>query len=120
MKLREIKFGEIVRCKTLQEAIYLNKNRNILSLEDLVIPETPVEKSYIKCILNDGTVLDFDKLCNEISTLDKNFVKFMLTNPKTHDYTTLGAIPIANIKMIDFVKSKDDIDAVLGIAVKEG
>lgn len=73
-------------------------------------------KSYIVCHLNDGTVIDFDKRCNEIGELSYNndycMVAFKLVNIK-RAHINLAAIPVSQIKRIEFVHSEAFINEFL-------
>lgn len=92
-------------------AYYIDRGRTIVDFEDLVIDwegekptistESEPDKSYITCTLIDGTVLDFDRLCDSFCCMGKteNIVQFKATNG--NKFISLSFIPISQIKKID-------------------
>ena len=160
VKLKEIKPGMVIHCKTQEEAIALCLNTDIpfrfidywdcykeqtcychneysnaygdiktykceytiTEFEDLIIDdgmeEEQVEndnpdKPYVTCTLVDGTVLDFDKRCEEIDEFGSNhdMIVFFVKN-KTIGLN-LSAIPKSQIKMINFVHTAEEFAELL-------
>ena len=94
----------------------------ITEFEDLIIDDEMEEeqvenenpdKPYITCTLVDGTVLDFDKRCEEIDEfgLNHDMIVFYVKN-KTIGLN-LSVIPKSQIKMINFVHTAEEFAELL-------
>ena len=158
VKLKEIKPGMIIHCKTKEEAEMLINHFNlsnhyvdcwdiygdqtcyhtgihhwvygdiyhfrrdglkIYEFEHFIIndeyknEETAEDKPYITCTLVEGTVLEFDKRCEEIDECGSNhdMIVFFVKN-KTFGLN-LSVIPKSQIKMINFVHTAEEFAELL-------
>ena len=57
------------------------------------------DESYIRVVLKDNTILDFDRKCTNVDYKHGKFCKF--TNENGKAYTLLALIPYENISYID-------------------
>lgn len=58
-----------------------------------------VEESYIRVVLKDNTILDFDRKCTNVDYKSAKFCKF--TNENGKAYSLLALIPYENILYIE-------------------
>lgn len=102
---------------------FIKEHFDIIEFEDLIIdepeltlPTKPVLKDFhITCELMSGEILDFGGTCNGINCCDQNenLVVFITDNKKLDYGLILSMIPINNIKRINYVNSREQINKVL-------